>query len=101
MTFPIDPAAAVTIPGKLFCLTGRFVSGPRPACERIITECGGAVKDSVTLTTDYLVIGTLSSPDWLHANHGTKIRKAVELQSAGRDPCIVSEQQWVSVLDIQ
>ena len=97
--FPVDTLAVVTMPGKSFCLTGRFVTGPRSACERRIIQNGGTTTDTVTLATDYLVIGTLSSPDWLYANHGLKIRKAVEWRSAGRGPCIVAEGQWVSALE--
>jgi NAD-dependent DNA ligase len=93
---PVDESAQVTIAGRSFCFTGKFVRGPRSECERIVSELGGLVFDNVTLRLDYLVIGTLISPDWAFSSHGRKIEKAKEV---GRT-IIVHEEQWAAAVDI-
>ena len=54
---------------------------------------------SVTLKTDYLVIGDLSSRDWKFSSFGRKIEKAIEYRDSGKsDVAIISEQMWLERL---
>ena len=52
----------VEIPKKLFVLTGEFVFGSRPVCERAIMKRGGSVGSSVSARTSYLVVGGMATP---------------------------------------
>ncbi len=98
-TLPIDkPAPAVEFSGKTFCLTGKFVFGSTFDCEKTITEMGGKVVQMPGQETDYLVIGELCSPDWVHTTFGRSIEKGVELKQQGHPITILSEEHWVNSL---
>lgn len=93
-----DPAPLIKFDGRSFVMTGQFVYGPRRTVEQIITERGGAVAASCSGKTNYLVVGTFGSEEWLHSTHGTKIIKAVELKQAGKPIAIVTERHWIDHL---
>ena len=96
-TLPLDrPAPEIDFEDSVFCLTGRFVFGSLLECEETIAELGGVVVQAPTADTDYLVIGELGSPDWIHATFGRSIERAVELQQSGHGPRIISEEHWVN-----
>ncbi len=96
---PVDrPEPVVEFEGKSFCLTGKFVFGSMQECEETIVELGGSVVQTPGKETDYLVIGELSSPDWVHTAFGRSIEKAVELKEQGFPITIVSEEYWVDSL---
>jgi len=96
---PFDrPPPSLAFPDKTFVLTGKFALGPRTACERQVTNAGGRCEGGVTMRTDYLVIGTFGSRDWIHTSHGRKIEKAVEYRERGRVIHIVSEDHWATSL---
>ncbi len=101
-TLPLDkPAPSVDFSGKSFCLTGRFVLGSKFDCEETITEMGGNVVQMPSQETDYLVIGELCSPDWIHTTFGRSIEKGVELKQEGHPLAIVSEEHWVNSLSVE
>lgn len=86
---------------KSFCLTGKFSSayGNRKAIENIIKDKGGEVKETVSQSLDYLVIGELGNTDWIHSTFGRKIQTALE--NKNKIYCqtkIISEQQLLSFL---
>ncbi|MCP5136562.1 MAG: BRCT domain-containing protein [Gammaproteobacteria bacterium] len=90
-TAPINHFAEVIIANRNFCLTGKFLTGPRSACESAIAAHGGNPKANVNSTIDYLVIGTLVSRDWRFTSYGRKIEAAVELHRSKGKPLIISE----------
>jgi hypothetical protein len=92
------PAPDICFTGKTFYLTGRFVFGSMLDCEETITELGGILVESVTQETDYLVVGELCSPDWVHTTFGRSIENAVVLREEGALIAIVSEEHWVNSL---
>ena len=92
------PAPVIHFPQRHFCLTGKFVSGTRQQCEGAIVAKGGTVQKVPTGETDYLVIGTVGSTDWIRSTHGRKIEAAVVLQERGHSIAIVSEKHWVTYL---
>ncbi|HCP32417.1 TPA: DNA ligase (NAD(+)) LigA [Candidatus Acetothermia bacterium] len=63
-------ASARTLEGKRFVLTGKLVSMPRGETGERIKRLGGKVSSSVSLRTDYVVVG---------GNPGAKADKAREL----------------------
>ncbi|MFT7245445.1 MAG: NAD-dependent DNA ligase [Candidatus Azotimanducaceae bacterium] len=96
---PIDkPAPEIVYAGKSFCLTGRFVFASVIECEETIAEMSGAIDEAPNRDTDYLVIGELCNPDWVHTTFGRSIEKAVELRVQGCRIKILSEEHWVNSL---
>lgn len=83
---------------RIFCLTGKFLLGPRRKCELILRERGGITVGNVIPDINYLVIGTLASRDWKFTSYGRKIEKALELQQRGIELLIVAEEDLVKYL---
>ncbi len=95
--FDDDPT--VIIPSNEFVFTGRFMFGTRAVCETAVVHRGGLVKEYITEKTNYLVIGTRTSPDWIAENFGRKIQKAAEMVDSGDyEISIVREADWVMSL---
>jgi NAD-dependent DNA ligase len=95
--FDTDPT--VIFEKNIFVFTGRFMFGTRPACERAVTQRGAFVSDSVTKSTNYLVVGTRTSPDWIAENFGRKIQKAAEMANSGDyEIAIIREVDWAMSL---
>ncbi|MGB3209460.1 MAG: BRCT domain-containing protein [Desulforhopalus sp.] len=96
-TFPLNtPPPVIDASGAVFCMTGTFAYGPRKVCAEAIVERGGIVKNRVTQDTDYLVIGNLCSPEWIHTSYGRKIEKALQLQKEQpfANIKIIHEDHW-------
>ena len=91
--FDNDPT--VIFANNEFVFTGEFMFGTRVACQQAVTRRGATVKDYVTHKTNYLVIGTRSSPDWITQNFGRKIQKAAEMASSGDfEISVLREVDW-------
>jgi len=98
-TLPLDkPAPTINFSRRIFVLTGKFAFGPRAACQRFTCEAGGICEDAVTKRTNYLVIGTFGSRDWVHTSHGRKIEKVLEYRESGARIVIIGEDHWASSL---
>ncbi len=95
---PIQKVDALDFEARLFCLTGKFVYGPRQKCENAITDRGGVVHPRVVAYSDYLVIGTLTSRDWAHTSHGRKIESAIKANEEGSAIKIIAEEDWTRFL---
>jgi NAD-dependent DNA ligase len=96
---PLDrPPPQISWSGSIFVFTGKFVFGPRSACERQVTSLGGHAEKSITKRTRYLVLGTFASRDWIQTSFGRKIEKAVEYRDAGVPLAIVGEDHWATSL---
>ncbi len=92
-----EPPPTVTFKNQNYCFTGHFATGTRTQVESIVIEKGGNVQKIPTLDTNYLVIGLMSSTDWIHSTYGRKIERAVEIQ----DECaikIISEEYWTQFI---
>lgn len=97
-SLPIDQNVNICINKKTFCLTGKFLFGPRAVCCRAITDRNGLVSSSICSTLDYLVIGTLSSRDWIHTSYGRKIEMAVRSREKNGSPLILAESDWTHAI---
>jgi len=96
---PVDrPPPTIAWPGSVFVFTGKFAFGPRAECERLVRELGGVCERGVTRRTDYLVIGTFGSRDWVQTSYGRKIEKAVRYRDKGVPIAIVAEDHWADEL---
>ena len=78
--------------------TGKFAFGPRKECERQVHSLGGRCEESVTQQTNYLIVGTFGSRDWVHTSFGRKIEKAVAYRRSGMGLAIISEDHWAGLL---
>lgn len=91
----VDPvsneADGIEFPGKTFCLTGTFEHGTREQVSDHIASRGGEVVKSVTKKCCYVVVGGCGSDAWSMGNYGTKVKKALDLQSKGCPIEIVGE----------
>lgn len=95
--FDKDPN--IIIPGKYFVFTGDFLYGTRESCHRAIESRGGIFRTSVSKKTNYLVVGSRTSPDWITENFGRKIQKAaMMIESGDLQISIVSEADWVKAI---
>ncbi|MBJ3779353.1 MULTISPECIES: BRCT domain-containing protein [Enterobacter cloacae complex] len=96
---PIDDIESLDLSGAVVCLTGDFLHGKRSKCKADIEAAGAKVCDSVTMKINYLIVGTLSSKDWMYQSHGRKIEKAVDYRDNKNIPLkIISEEQWQSFM---
>jgi NAD-dependent DNA ligase len=92
------PCPTVSIDGRSFVLTGKFVTGTRAYCESLVTARGGLCLPSVSRRAHYLVVGGLGSDQWIASAFGTEIEKAVQLRAAGHDVSVVPEDAWAGAL---
>lgn len=96
---PFDsPEPAIQFKGSVFIFTGKMVMGPRKACEALVIERGGICGKNLSKKTDFLVVGTFGSRDWIQTSHGRKIEKAVAYRESGAGVSIVSEELFASAI---
>ena len=96
---PIDrPPPTLVWQDSIFVFTGKFAFGPRRDCQHHAIRLGAKCEDTVTRRTNYLVIGTFGSRDWVHTPFGRKIEKAVQYREAGLRLAIVAEEHWAAAL---
>jgi NAD-dependent DNA ligase len=96
-TLPLTiPQPTLSFHAKEFVFTGRFFYGPRRVCEKAIVNLGGTCNAGPRGTTDYLIIGTIGSADWITSAYGTKIEKAMEMVRNGHRINIISEDHWAA-----
>ena len=93
-----DPVPEIEYLGRNFCCTGKFLLGSRAECEAIITSKGGRSQKSLTLETDYLIVGGKLSPSWAHETYGRKIENALMNKLDGRPVALVAEEDWMSTI---
>ncbi len=87
-----DDIDTIKFPESVYCLTGDFVSGDRNAIDTMLRCMGADTMTNVNKKTDYLVIGTLASRDWLYTSHGRKIEKALLLKREGSEIKVITER---------
>lgn len=97
---PFDvPCPTILYSASTFVLTGTFGYGRRRDVRAAIEDRQGMVLSTVSLKTDYLVVGDVGSRDWIHSSYGRKIQNAVELRQRGAMISIVPERHWITSLE--
>jgi len=94
---PLDRPAPnpLLFEGRQFCVTGKFAFGKRAKVMELIRAKGGIPFDTTpSQTTNYLLIGTFASRDWIEQSYGRKIEKAMALKGQGFPIQIVAEEHW-------
>lgn len=96
-----DSSAIDVVEGKRFALTGEFsITGGKSALKEMVEAAGGKVTEKVTGATNYIVAGSLGSPDWGLGKYGGAIKKDVEAHLAGKEwPKLLTESSLVSHLE--
>lgn len=89
----------VSFEGKIFCFTGESLRAKRAVIAETISKLGGALKSSVSVKTDYLIVGNSGNPCWAYACYGRKIEDAVTLRQAGAKVVIVNETDFWNAVD--
>ena len=84
---------------KKICLTGNFTRGSKESVACHVEHCGGTVTKSLTMTTDILIVGGEGNLNWSYGNYGAKVKRAMELQSKGKDIKIISEEDYYKSYD--
>lgn len=81
----------IAITGTLPVTRAAMISG--------IEACGGVYDPTVKLVTDYLIVGvlrpTMAMPDGI----SRKLRRAEQLRAAGGHICIVSQEDFLRLLE--
>jgi hypothetical protein len=95
-----DPPPEIVFEMKIFCFTGKLLSGTRAWCSGEVSKRGGLLCDTGA-RCDYLVVGVLGSRDWAHSSFGRKIEAAVKRKRTPTSgPKIVAEQHWIKHVNL-
>ena len=86
------------IKGHSFAFTGKLRSFTRRQAKTMVDIFGGSSADSVTKTTDYLVIGKVCQPNRTQGGQTIKFRKAQELREKGSEIKMLQEQDFYDLL---
>lgn len=92
---PVTEPEIILFEERNFVLTGKFAAGSRRECQAEINQRGGICQSSPTRVTNYVVVGSIGSRDWIQSSWGRKIEKAVELRESGQPIEIIAEEHWV------
>ena len=85
---------------KVFCLSGNFSIGSKEEISKKLEDLGAVIKKGVSKKVDFLIVGNEDCDAWKYGNYGTKIKKALELQSSGAKIVITSEDAICGLLNI-
>lgn len=95
------PVQGINLKGSLVCLTGEFSHGSREEMEQLLKGQGAIISSGVVKKLDYLFVGGLGSDAWATANYGTKVRKALDLQTKGAKVQIVREDDLFKCVELK
>lgn len=84
----------VEVCGKQICLTGDFDCGSKGEITAKLESLGAIVQKTVSGKTNYLIVGKHGSDKWSYGNYGSKVKKALDLQSQGKDIKIIKEEEF-------
>ncbi|MHB1153516.1 MAG: 3'-5' exonuclease [Eubacteriales bacterium] len=90
----------ILVYGKNVCLSGEFDRGSKSEISKELVSLGATMQNSVTQKTDCLIVGGQGSSAWCTGNYGTKVKKALEMQSKGSEIVIVREADFFNVLKV-
>lgn len=91
----------ITFESKRFCFTGKSSKTDRKSIEEILSVLNGVFHNSVTKTTDYLIIGNEGNPCWAFSCYGRKVEKAINMRKSGAPITIVHENDfWDAISDM-
>lgn len=89
----------VELKGRRVLFTGEARLGTRAQMQEIAEAAGAIVCGSVVKDLDYLVVGDLSSPQWVYSKYGRKIEKALLNKKQGYNTKIIMEKDFLAALE--
>jgi NAD-dependent DNA ligase len=92
------PAPRVFFEGQEFVFTGRFYYGTRKACQRAVLERGGSCQDVPSLSTNYVVIGTLPNGNGAESPFAHNLNAVMAMTDGQASIVVVSEDHWAAHL---
>ena len=95
-----DENHEIVFDSKVFCLTGKFIYAKRSICEDLTKSLGGEITQNISNRVNYLVVGSLGSPEWKSGSFGEKIKDAANLRQDGLPIKILHESDWKTALSI-
>jgi len=88
------------VAGSVFCITGRLENFPtKAAAFEEIARRGGSAAKSLTTECNYLVLGAKGNENYAYGTKGTKQKRAEEWISRGHPIRIVTENQFVGMIE--
>ena len=94
------PCECIELSGKNICLSGDFDHGSKEFVSSLLEEKGATMQKSITKKTNILVVGGQGSSAWSSGTYGTKIKKALELQSKGIEIQIIREAEFFGAIGV-
>lgn len=85
--------------GFTFCLTGASTRNTKAEWKEAIEAKNGYFTDSLTKKVNYLVICNKGNPHWAHMSYGRKFEQALKWQKEGELIRILTEDDFVNVLE--
>ena len=74
--------------------------GTRKMMQDATSRAGGTVERSITMRTNFVVLGTYVTPAWVHQSFSRKIQKAMDYRDRkGTGVQIVHEEDWARALE--
>lgn len=91
------------ISGKSFAFTGEMATMSYKHAQEEVLRRGGSIPSSVTRELDFLVVGSKNSPLINNGNgkKGKKLRKVEELNQRGEAIQIITEGQFIDMLQVE
>lgn len=93
---PIEATRAqiYSVDEKHVCLSGEFRYGKKSDVEALLIQKGAIIDSSVKKTTDILMVGDSECSSFSNGTYGTKVKKAMEYNSKGRNILIIKESDY-------
>lgn len=92
----------ISIPNNTFCFTGISSKTTRNEIKDLIFSLGGTYKNTVSLKTDYLIIGNNNNKCWTFSCYGRKVEQAVNMRKKGQKIIVTHENDfWDAVEDMR
>lgn len=95
-----DENHEIVFENKIFCLTGEFLFAKQNICEGLIKSLGGVISQNISNKVNYVVVGSLGSPEWKDGSFGAKIKDAADRRQSGLPIKILHESDWKTALSI-
>jgi BRCT domain type II-containing protein len=85
--------------GKVAVFTGELRSMIRREAMQLILDHGGQIADALKKNTGFLVVGDFDFRKFRSGDKSSKLIKAEALKKAGAEIEILSEDEWLQLLD--
>ncbi len=87
--------------GKSFLFTGAMLSMKRGPAQKMVTDQGGKAASGVSANLDFLVLGDKDFPRYEDGWRSSKLKKAEKLIQGGADLQIISESQFLEMMEAE